>query len=257
MLNRGVTPVVPCQGSVGASGDLAPLAHMTLALIGEGEAFYRGERLPSADALRARRACADRARREGRPRADQRHAGDDGHRRARRAARGAARGRGRRDRRDVAGGVSRHRARLRPPPERAAPAPGPGARRREPARAARGLGDRGSRTPTATASKTRTRSAASRSCTARCAIRSRTCAASPRSRRTRSPTIRSSFPRTASFISGGNFHGEPVALVIDFLKMAISELASIAERRLYLLLNAEDRGLPLFLDRALAACSRG
>jgi len=51
ILNRGVTPVVPCQGSVGASGDLAPLAHMTLTLIGEGEATYRGERLPSALAL--------------------------------------------------------------------------------------------------------------------------------------------------------------------------------------------------------------
>src|SRR5471030_2356155 len=52
LLNRGVTPVVPCQGSVGASGDLAPLAHMTLTLIGEGEALYEGERLPSAEALR-------------------------------------------------------------------------------------------------------------------------------------------------------------------------------------------------------------
>src|ERR1041385_6061062 len=40
MLNRGVHPVVPSQGSVGASGDLAPLAHLALALIGEGEAFY-------------------------------------------------------------------------------------------------------------------------------------------------------------------------------------------------------------------------
>src|SRR6266567_2590335 len=52
MLDRGVTPVIPEKGSVGASGDLAPLAHLALALIGEGEAFYRGERLPSADALR-------------------------------------------------------------------------------------------------------------------------------------------------------------------------------------------------------------
>ena len=42
MLERGVTPVVPAQGSVGASGDLAPLAHMTLTLIGEGEAYYHG-----------------------------------------------------------------------------------------------------------------------------------------------------------------------------------------------------------------------
>ena len=52
MLERGVTPVIPEKGSVGASGDLAPLAHLALALIGEGEAFYRGERLPSAEALR-------------------------------------------------------------------------------------------------------------------------------------------------------------------------------------------------------------
>src|SRR3989454_10212252 len=52
MLECGVTPVIPEKGSVGASGDLAPLAHLALALIGEGEAFYRGERLPSADALR-------------------------------------------------------------------------------------------------------------------------------------------------------------------------------------------------------------
>jgi histidine ammonia-lyase len=51
LLNRGVTPMIPCQGSVGASGDLAPLAHMALVLIGEGEAFYRGERLSGADAL--------------------------------------------------------------------------------------------------------------------------------------------------------------------------------------------------------------
>ena len=46
-----MTPVVPAQGSVGASGDLAPLAHMTLTLIGEGEALYEGERLPSSEAL--------------------------------------------------------------------------------------------------------------------------------------------------------------------------------------------------------------
>ncbi len=53
MLNRGVTPVVPSQGSVGASGDLAPLAHLALALIGEGECINeKGVRVPSADALR-------------------------------------------------------------------------------------------------------------------------------------------------------------------------------------------------------------
>ncbi len=52
MLNRGVTPLIPSQGSVGASGDLAPLAHLALALIGEGECLdERGGRVPSAEAL--------------------------------------------------------------------------------------------------------------------------------------------------------------------------------------------------------------
>jgi histidine ammonia-lyase len=52
MLNAGVTPVVPMRGSVGASGDLAPLAHLSLVLIGEGEAWYAGECLPGGEALR-------------------------------------------------------------------------------------------------------------------------------------------------------------------------------------------------------------
>ncbi len=53
MLNRGVTPMVPSQGSVGASGDLAPLAHLALALIGEGECFdEKGQRIPSSEALK-------------------------------------------------------------------------------------------------------------------------------------------------------------------------------------------------------------
>src|SRR5690242_11739346 len=52
LLNRGVTPVVPSQGSVGASGDLAPLAHIALVLIGEGEAEFEGDRYSGAEALR-------------------------------------------------------------------------------------------------------------------------------------------------------------------------------------------------------------
>src|SRR6059058_369907 len=50
-LDRGVLPVVPSRGSVGASGDLAPLAHLALPLVGEGEAFVDGDRLRGADAL--------------------------------------------------------------------------------------------------------------------------------------------------------------------------------------------------------------
>jgi len=52
MLNRGVHPVVPSRGSVGASGDLAPSAHMALVLIGEGEARFEGEHLPGREALK-------------------------------------------------------------------------------------------------------------------------------------------------------------------------------------------------------------
>jgi histidine ammonia-lyase len=51
MLARGVLPVIPVQGSVGASGDLAPLAHMAAVMIGEGEAHYRGESMPGGAAL--------------------------------------------------------------------------------------------------------------------------------------------------------------------------------------------------------------
>jgi histidine ammonia-lyase len=51
LINQGVHPVVPAQGSVGASGDLAPLAHMALVLIGLGEAIYRGKRVSAAEAL--------------------------------------------------------------------------------------------------------------------------------------------------------------------------------------------------------------
>ncbi len=51
MLMKGLTPVVPCQGSVGASGDLAPLSHMTATMIGVGEIFVDGVRKPAAAAL--------------------------------------------------------------------------------------------------------------------------------------------------------------------------------------------------------------
>ncbi|MFS4581533.1 histidine ammonia-lyase [Phaeobacter sp. C3_T13_0] len=52
MLKHGVVPVIPSQGSVGASGDLAPLAHMAAAMIGAGEATLEGTRMPSAEALK-------------------------------------------------------------------------------------------------------------------------------------------------------------------------------------------------------------
>ena len=51
-LNRGVLPIIPSKGSVGACGDLAPLAHLTAVLMGEGEAVYQGRSVPGGEALR-------------------------------------------------------------------------------------------------------------------------------------------------------------------------------------------------------------
>ena len=52
MLNKGITPVVPQKGSVGASGDLAPLSHIALVMIGKGQAWFGGERVDGGEALR-------------------------------------------------------------------------------------------------------------------------------------------------------------------------------------------------------------
>ncbi|MBP7371117.1 MAG: aromatic amino acid lyase, partial [Arenimonas sp.] len=53
MLNAGIVPIVPQLGSVGASGDLAPLSHLAIVLLGGGEAFYKGQRIPGLEALQA------------------------------------------------------------------------------------------------------------------------------------------------------------------------------------------------------------
>jgi histidine ammonia-lyase len=246
LLNRGVTPVVPCQGSVGASGDLAPLAHMTLTLIGEGEAQYRGERLSSAEALaRAGLTPIVLSPKEGLALVNGTQVMTGiaalGTLRTERLAAAA----------DVIGAMSleaflgtdrvfdRRINDLRPHAGQM--------------RVARNL---------------RALLAASeivlshRECgrvqdpySFRCipvvhgAVRDsvahvRRVTETEANSVTDNPLV---FPDDGEFLSGGNFHGEPVALAIDFLKIAASEIASISERRLYLLLNAEERGLPLFL----------
>ena len=87
LLNAGITPLVPEYGSLGCSGDLAPLAAVALALIGEGEVLDRRRRTPVGGGCPgSRRARARGAGREGGPGADQRH---------RRHARHAAAGPGR------------------------------------------------------------------------------------------------------------------------------------------------------------------
>jgi histidine ammonia-lyase len=250
MLNHGVAPVVPCQGSVGASGDLAPLAHMTLVLIGEGEAFYRGERLPGAIALeRAGLKPIELGAKEGLALINGTQVmtavAGLGVLRAERLAAAA----------DVIGALSleaylgservfdRRINDLRPHPGQE--------------RVAGNLRALlvGSEIVQSHAECERVQDPYSFRCipVVHGAVRDsiahvRRVTEIEANSVTDNPLV---FPEDREFLSGGNFHGEPVALVLDFLKFAVSELASIGERRLYLLLNAEDRGLPLFLTQRL------
>jgi histidine ammonia-lyase len=247
LLNRGVTPNVPSQGSVGASGDLAPLAHMTLLLVGEGEAWYRGDKIPSRVALeRAGLKPIELAAKEGLALVNGTQVmtavGALGILRAERLAAAA----------DVIGAMAleaflgtdrvfdRRINELRPHPGQARVA--------DSLRALLA----GSEIVESHRECGRVQDPYSYRCipVVHGAVRD----AIAHARRvveiemnsvTDNPLV---FPEDGEILSGGNFHGEPVALAIDFLKFAISELASISERRLYLLLNAEDRQLPLFLS---------
>ena len=248
MLERGVTAVVPAQGSVGASGDLAPLAHMALTLIGEGEACYRGERLPSSVALeRAGLKPIVLGAKEGLALVNGTQVMTAiaalGVLRAERLAAAA----------DVIGAISlesylgservfdRRLNDLRPHP----------GQERVAANLRALLAH--SQIIASHAQCDRVQDPYSFRCipVVHGAVRDsiayvRRVTEIEANSVTDNPLV---FPEDGDFVSGGNFHGEPIALALDILKMAIGELASIAERRLYLLLNAEDRGLPLFLAR--------
>lgn len=246
LLNRGVTPYVPCQGSVGASGDLAPLAHMTLTLIGEGDAFYEGRRTSSADALaRAGLKPVTLGAKEGLALINGTQVMTGiaalGILRAERLAAAA----------DVIAAMSleaflgtdrvfdRRINDLRPHEGQGRVAENLRAilQQSEIMQSHRECG--------------RVQDPYSYRCipVVHGAVRdsiahARRVATIEANSVTDNPLV---FPDDGEFLSGGNFHGEPIALAMDFLKIAIAELASISERRLYLLLNAEDRELPLFL----------
>jgi histidine ammonia-lyase len=246
LLNRGVTPVVPRQGSVGASGDLAPLAHMTLTLIGEGEAFYRGERMPSARALQlAGLEPIELGAKEGLALVN----GTEVmtgiaalcQLRAERLIAAA----------DVIGAMAleaflgtdrvfdRRINALRPHPGQS--------------RVAENLRAllQGSQIMESHRDCGRVQDPYSYRCipvvhgAVRDAARhARGVIETEAISVTDNPLV---FPEDGEFLTGGNFHGQPVALACDLLKISLAELAGISERRLYLLLNAEERGLPLFL----------
>ncbi len=247
-LNRGVTPVVPMQGSVGASGDLAPLAHMSLLLIGEGEALYRGERMPAARALaEAGLVPVVLGAKEGLAliNGTQVMTGI--------AALSLLRAQRLADSADLIAAMSleaylgtdavfdRRINALRPHRGQRIVA----------ARLRRFL--EGSEIMQSHRACGRVQDPYSFRCipVVHGAVRdsiehARSVAEVEANSVTDNPLV---FPEDRVFLSGGNFHGEPIALAIDFLKMAICEIASISERRLYLLLNAGDRDLPLFLAR--------
>jgi histidine ammonia-lyase len=248
ILNRGVTPVVPCQGSVGASGDLAPLAHMTLTLIGEGEATYRGERMPSADALaRAGLKPLRLAAKEGLSLINGTEVMTGI------AALALLRAERLLAVSDVIGALSieaflatdhvfdRRINALRPHPGQAR------------------VADRlralvaGSEVMLSHRDCGRVQDPYSFRCIPVVHGAARDAAAHVRNvleieaiSVTDNPLI---FPDEDEFLTGGNFHGQPVGVVCDFLKAVMVEVASMSERRSYLLLNGEERGLPLFLSR--------
>ncbi len=245
MLDAGVHPLIPSQGSVGASGDLAPLAHLALPLIGEGEAFHAGRRLPGAEAMR--RAGIEPLELE----AKEGLALINGTQ-ASAAVAALAAGRARRlvDAADVVCALSLEAclgtdAAFDPAIHAARPHPG----QVESARRLREL-LAGSRIRQSHAECTRVQDAYSLRCAPQVHGAARDALAHLEqvltieiNAATDNPMV---FP-DGRVISGGNFHGAPIAVPIDSLAIALTDLASISERRLARLVDPALSGLPPFL----------
>lgn len=247
MLDRGLTPVVPSRGSVGASGDLAPLAHLALPLIGAGELFVGGVRRPSLEALReAGLEPLVLAPREGLGLINGTQAMTSllalAILEARRLVRAA----------DLIGALSTDALRgtdaafdpriqaVRPHPGQAAAAENlrrllAGSMIRESHRS----GDVRIQDPYSIRCMPQVHGAVRdvlADVEAKVAIEMNAA--------TDNPLV---FAAEGETVSGGNFHGEPMALAADFLAIALAELASISERRTEKLTNDTFSGLPPFL----------
>ena len=248
LLNRGVHPMIPEKGSVGASGDLAPLAHLSLALIGEGEAFYEGKRMPTADALsRARLQPVTLEAKEGLALLNGTQAmhavGGLALLRAKRLSRVA----------DVAGAMTLEALKGTPAafddrihsarPHRGQCAVAEHLRwllRESEIRASHLTGD------------PRVQDAYSLRCMPQVhgAVRGaldhcEEVLSVESGSATDNPLV---FAGEREVISGGNFHGAPLALALDYAAIAVTDLMSISERRIDRLINPdENEGLPPFL----------
>lgn len=246
MLNHGIVPVVPEKGSVGASGDLAPLAHMSLVLIGLGEAFYEGQRMSGAEALKK---CGMQPLQLE-------------------AAEGLALVNGT-QMTSAIGGLAVHdakelskladvaaamslevllgsRTEFDPRIQQVRPHPGQAA-------AADNMRRIIVNSEIITSHKDcgRIQDAYTLRCSPQVHGASKDAIAYSRgvvetemNSSTNNPLI---FPDAEEFLLGGNFHGQPVGLVLDFLCMAVAELANISERRIERLVNPQLSGLPAFL----------
>ena len=246
MLNRGLHPIIPSQGSVGASGDLAPLAHLALALIGEGDVTVTGAPMPSRDALAgAGLSPALLTAKEGVALINGTQAMTgiaalavfD----ARRLATGA----------DISGAMSFEALRGLPEAfdpllQRVRPHPGQQASADNLRRLIAG-----SEILTQPRANGKVQDAYALRCMPQVHGASRdaigyanTVVEIELNAATDNPLI---FSDEARVISGGNFHGQPVAIAMDLLAIACAELASIAERRIERLVNPHLSGLPAFL----------
>ena len=245
MLNRGVHPIIPEKGSLGASGDLAPLAHMVLVMLGLGEAVYCGERLPGAEAMRrAGIAPVELAAKEGLSLINGTqvmtsigaHVVYDARNLAKTADIAAALTM------EALHGITNAFA--------------------DKTHLLRGHAGQLACAQNLTAllqgserarytNPNRVQDAYSQRCVPQVhgasrdaieyvyAVIERECNAV-----TDNPLI---FPDDDETISGGNFHGQPIALAMDFLGIALSEFANISERRIERLVNPALSGLPAFL----------
>ena len=248
LLNRGVTPVIPEKGSVGASGDLAPLAHLASTVIGEGEAFYKGERVSSAVALqRAQLEPLQLEVKEGLALLNGTQAmgavGGLALYRADRLSRIA----------DVAGAMSLEALRGTPVAfderiHNARPHKGQLAV----AAHLRSLLEDSEIRKSHVTNDPRVQDAYSLRCMPQVhgAVRdalthARQTLETESGSATDNPLV---FSDTGEVLSGGNFHGAPVALVLDFAAIAVTDLMSITERRIDRLVNPDsNEGLPPFL----------
>lgn len=256
MLERGVTPVIPEKGSVGASGDLAPLAHLALAAIGEGEAFYQGERLASAEALRrAEIAPLQLEVKEGLALLNGTQAmggvGALALQRAERVARLA----------DVAGAMSLEGLKGTPVAfDERIHAARPHAGQMEVARHLRELLAGSEIRESHLKNDPRVQDAYCLRCmpqvhgAVRDALRhGRGVVEIETGSATDNPLV---FAETDDVLSGGNFHGAPLALAFDFAAIAVTDLISITERRIDRLVNPDaNENLPAFLTREAGTSS--